>query len=57
MTAHVVVDDDCFYDGHASSIIDDLQKCVAEHFEVQIEHSTFQLERAVHANHEHANHA
>ena len=57
LTAHVVVDDDCFYDGHASSIIDDLQKCVAEHFEVQIEHSTFQLERAVHANHEHANHA
>ena len=57
LTAHVVVDDDCFYDGHAASIIDDLQKCVAEHFEVQIEHSTFQLERAVHANHEHANHA
>ena len=57
LTAHVVVDDECFYDGHASSIIDDLQKCVAEHFDIQIEHSTFQLERAAHAEHEHANHA
>lgn len=57
LTAHVVVDDECFYDGHAPAIIDDLQKCVAEHFEVQIEHSTFQLERAAHAEHEHNTHA
>ncbi len=57
LTAHVVVDDECFFDGHVSSIIDDLQRCVAEHFEVQIEHSTFQLERMAHAEHEHATHA
>ena len=56
LTAHVVVDDECFFDGHVPSIIDELQRCVAEHFEVQIEHSTFQLERAVHAKHEHSNH-
>jgi len=57
LTAHVVVDDECFFDGHVSAIIDDLQRCVAEHFEVQIEHSTFQLERAAHAEHEHVTHA
>jgi cobalt-zinc-cadmium efflux system protein len=57
LTAHVVVDDECFYDGHASAILDELQACVAEHFSVAIEHSTFQLERAVHGEHEHETHA
>lgn len=56
LTAHVVVDDDCFFDGHASSIIDELQLCVAEHFDVQIEHSTFQLESSTHSNHEYKTH-
>jgi cobalt-zinc-cadmium efflux system protein len=57
LTAHVVVDDQCFYDGHASRILDDLQACVAQHFSIAIEHSTFQLERAVHSDHEHETHA
>jgi cobalt-zinc-cadmium efflux system protein len=57
LTAHVVVDDECFYDGHASGILDELQACVAEHFSIAIEHSTFQLERAVHGDHEHDTHA
>lgn len=57
LTAHVVIDDSCFYDGHASAILDELQACVAEHFAVSIEHSTFQLERAVHGEHEHDTHA
>ena len=57
LTAHVVIDDECFYDGHAPAMIDELQKCVAEHFEVQIEHSTFQLERMAHIEHEHTTHA
>jgi cobalt-zinc-cadmium efflux system protein len=57
LTAHVVVDDECFYDGHASGILDELQDCVAKHFSVAIEHSTFQLERAVHGEHEHDTHA
>lgn len=57
LTAHVVVDDECFYDGHAPAIVDDLQKCVAEHFKIQIEHSTFQLEKMAHAEHEHTTHA
>jgi cobalt-zinc-cadmium efflux system protein len=57
LTAHVVVDDECFYDGHTSEILDELQACVAEHFSIAIEHSTFQLERAVHSDHEHETHA
>lgn len=56
LTAHVVVDDECFYDGHAPKMLDRLQACVAEHFDVQIEHSTFQLELASHADHEHPTH-
>ncbi len=56
LTAHVVVDDSCFYDGHAPKMLDELQACVAEHFPIQIEHSTFQLELAEHGDHEHASH-
>lgn len=56
LTAHVVVDDSCFYDGHNAQMLDDLQHCVAEHFSVQIEHSTFQLEPAGHGAHEHPTH-
>ena len=32
-------------------MIDVLQKCVAEHFKIQIEHSTFQIELIAHASH------
>ena len=56
LTAHVVVDDECFYDGHAPRMLDELQRCVAEHFPVQIEHSTFQLELEAHGEHEHPTH-
>ena len=54
LSAHVVVDDSCFLDGHAPQLIDELQACLAGHFDV--EHSTFQLEPASHADHEHATH-
>lgn len=56
LTAHVVVDDECFTDGHAPRMLDELQRCVAEHFPVQIEHSTFQLELAAHGEHERPTH-
>ncbi|MDH6180274.1 cobalt-zinc-cadmium efflux system protein [Microbacteriaceae bacterium SG_E_30_P1] len=56
LTAHVVVDDSCFHDGHAPIMLDQLQRCVAEHFPVQIEHSTFQLELAAHGEREHPTH-
>lgn len=52
LSAHVVLDDHCFHDGHAPQILDQLQVCVAEHFDVSIEHSTFQLEPVTHHTHE-----
>lgn len=56
LTAHIVVDDECFRDGHAPTMLDQLQACVASHFPVSIEHSTFQLEPAAHGEHEHDTH-
>ena len=50
LTAHVVVQDSCFTDHHAPRILDELQACLAGHFDV--EHSTFQLEAAGHTDHE-----
>lgn len=50
MSAHVVVDDDCFHDGHTAQILDALQAAVVGEFDV--EHSTLQLEMAGHAMHE-----
>ena len=46
VTAHVVVADSCFHDGSAVTILDRIRSCVATHFEVSVEHSTFQLETA-----------
>jgi cobalt-zinc-cadmium efflux system protein len=53
--ADIVVDDSCFHDGHLPTLLDELQQCLAGHFDV--EHSTFQFEPASHAAHEHAAHA
>jgi len=50
LTAHVVVDDPCFQDGHLPALLDELQRCLAGHFDV--EHSTFQFEAGGHAAHE-----
>ncbi|GAA5166816.1 MULTISPECIES: cation diffusion facilitator family transporter [Ornithinimicrobium] len=57
LTAHVVLDEECFTDGHAAEMLARLQDCVADHFEVSIEHSTFQLEPPGHADREHTAHA
>jgi cobalt-zinc-cadmium efflux system protein len=54
LSAHVVVEDSCFSDGHAPQILDALQACIRGHFDV--EHSTFQLEPAGHSEHEHGAH-
>jgi cobalt-zinc-cadmium efflux system protein len=56
LTAHVTVDAVCFRDGHTPVILDQLQECVAQHFPVSVEHSTFQLEPAAHQRHEHTPH-
>jgi cobalt-zinc-cadmium efflux system protein len=54
LTAHVVVTDACLQDGTAGRVLDHLQRCLADHFDV--EHSTFQLEAASHAAHEPGTH-
>jgi cobalt-zinc-cadmium efflux system protein len=50
ISAHVVVEDSCFADGHAPQILDALQAVLVGHFDVA--HSTLQLEVAGHAAHE-----
>jgi len=50
LSAHLVVDDSCFHDGHAPQLLDQVQDCLHGHFDV--EHSTFQLEPAEHEDHE-----
>lgn len=57
LTAHVVIDNECFRDGHAPQLLDQLQECVATHFKVSVEHSTFQLEPPAHSSHENPTHA
>jgi cobalt-zinc-cadmium efflux system protein len=54
VSAHVVVADACFAEGHAPRVLDELQGCLAGHFDV--EHSTFQLEPAGHTDHEPGTH-
>ncbi|MGH9086828.1 MAG: cation diffusion facilitator family transporter [Acidimicrobiales bacterium] len=54
ISAHVVVEDHCFASGHAPQILDTLQRCLGDHFDV--EHSTFQLEPPSHVAHEHEQH-
>lgn len=55
LTAHVVLDDECFRDGHAPQMLDAVQECLIGHFDV--EHSTIQLEPAGHGDHERPAHA
>ena len=50
------LDDECFYDGHVPALLDRLQGCVAEHFPISIEHSTFQFEQSSHLAHEATRH-
>ena len=54
LSAHVVIDDLCFRDGHAPQILDQLQHCLIGHFDLI--HSTFQLEPTEHAGHEETSH-
>ncbi len=50
LTAHVVVDGSVLAQGRSPALLDRLQECLRGHFDV--EHSTFQLEPAGHADHE-----
>ena len=46
ISAHVVIDDQCFESGHAPQILEEILTCVKEHFPVSIDHATIQLETA-----------
>ena len=54
-TAHVVVDPEMLAEGRAAALLEELQECLAEHFDV--EHSTFQLEPAGFTEPDQARHA
>jgi cobalt-zinc-cadmium efflux system protein len=54
LSAHIVIDDACFTEGCVPRLLDQIQGCLAGHFDV--EHSTFQLEAAAHASHEPGTH-
>jgi cobalt-zinc-cadmium efflux system protein len=49
-SAHVVVDPEVIENGRSAIMLDQLQACLRGHFDV--DHSTFQLEPAGHADHE-----
>jgi cobalt-zinc-cadmium efflux system protein len=55
LSAHLVIQDTCFNDGHAAEILAQVHQCLDGHFEV--DHSTFQLEPESHSQHEHTVHA
>lgn len=48
LSAHVVLEDECFHDGHSQEILAQITGCIGEHFEVAVEHVTIQLETAAH---------
>ena len=54
-SAHVVVERDVFCEMRVDETLDALDRCLGAHFEV--EHATFQLEPADHAEHERSTHA
>ncbi|MGO1971432.1 MAG: cation diffusion facilitator family transporter [Propionibacteriaceae bacterium] len=52
LSAHVVVEDECFTDGHAAEVLHDVKDCVAGHFDLAVHHSTFQIETEHISEHE-----
>jgi cobalt-zinc-cadmium efflux system protein len=54
LSAHIVVDPEVLARGDGAAMLDALQACLRGHFDVA--HSTFQLEPAGHADHEHPMH-
>ncbi|WGD36838.1 cation diffusion facilitator family transporter [Lysinibacter sp. HNR] len=54
-TAHIVVEPHILEEGRAGGLLDTLDRCLSDHFDVA--HSTFQLEPNSHASHEDQLHA
>lgn len=56
LSAHVIVTAESFRNNTLPSLLATLQECVATHFPISVEHSTFQLEPPTHQNGEHSHH-
>ncbi|AAT90072.1 cation transporter [Leifsonia xyli subsp. xyli] len=56
LTAHVIVEPESFENGRLPALLHKLQECVATHFEISVEHSTFQFEPPQHSQHEQRGH-
>ena len=50
LSAHVTVTDACLAERGVGATLDELSKCVADHFDVH--HATFQVEPVTHQEHE-----
>lgn len=44
LTAHIVLTEECFRDGHSQDLLSEVQECLERHHRISIEHSTLQLE-------------
>lgn len=44
LTAHVILEDKCFHDGHTVEILGQIENCLQHHHEISIYHTTVQLE-------------
>ncbi|WP_229659614.1 cation diffusion facilitator family transporter [Nesterenkonia alkaliphila] len=56
LSAHVVLDESCFSDGHAADILHEVRRCLSEDFDVPVHHTTIQLETEGHRAAESASH-
>lgn len=50
ISAHVVIDDECFESGHAPQTLEQIISCVKEHFPVSFEHATISWRRPQYAS-------
>lgn len=50
LTAHVILEDECFHDGHTVEILESIENCLQNHHGVSIYHTTIQLEPASRAS-------
>ena len=46
LSAHVVLADECFHDGHSLEILSEIENCLQNHHGISIFHTTVQLEPA-----------
>ncbi len=49
LSAHVILEEECFTDGHSLELLGDITECLREHHGICIDHSTLQLESKAYA--------